>query len=256
MGCGKSSVGRELSQLLCCPFMDLDQVIEERAGRTIPEIFASEGEAAFRAMELDALRNIVSGRERFPKQSLPSQAMGPSLCGQRGSTVSETSPNLYHAKECQFHTHASSPENMHKNSIGKLLHVIARSEATWQSVDMVLALGGGAVMTAECAEIVHSDTLCIYLKASVETLMEHLSRQTDNRPLLSQKHSLNEISTRHREESEGRRGNLELETRIKELMALRSATYEKTAHIIIDTDGKSIEAVASEIISIIREELV
>ena len=138
---------------------------------------------------------------------------------------------------------------MHKHSIGKLLHVIARSEATWQSVDMVLALGGGAVMTAECAEIVHSDTLCIYLKASVETLMEHLSGQTDNRPLLSQKHSLNEISTRHCEESEGRRGNLELETRIKELMALRSATYEKTAHIIIDTDGKSIEAVASEIIS-------
>ena len=30
MGCGKSSVGRELSRLLCCPFMDLDDVIEER----------------------------------------------------------------------------------------------------------------------------------------------------------------------------------------------------------------------------------
>ena len=56
---------------------------------------------------------------------------------------------------------------------------------------------------------------------------------------------------RHCEESEGRRGNLELETRIKELMALRSDTYEKTAHIIIDTDGKSVEAVASEIISIL-----
>ena len=104
-------------------------------------------------------------------------------------------------------------------------------------------------MTAECAEIVHSDTICIYLRASVNTLMEHLSGKTDNRPLLSQKHSLNETSTRHCEESEGRRGNLELETRIKELMAIRSATYENTAHIIIDTDGKSIEAIASEIIS-------
>ena len=39
-------------------------------------------------------------------------------------------------------------------------------------------------------------------------------------------------------------------------MALRSETYEKTAHIIIDTDGKSVEAVASEIINIIREGLV
>ena len=113
------------------------------------------------------------------------------------------------------------------------LGVIARSEATWQSVDMVLALGGGAVMTAECAEIVHSDTICIYLKASVETLMEHLSGQTDGRPML---------------------GDSDLRTRIEDLMALRSDTYEKTAHIIIDTDGKPIEAVASEIISIIREE--
>ena len=188
MGCGKSSVGRRLSQLLCCPFMDLDQVIEERAGRSIPEIFASEGEEAFRAMELETLKEIVG---------LPMYSRG-----------------------------------------------------------YILALGGGAVMTTECAEIVHSDTICIYLKASMDTLMEHLSGQTDNRPLLSQKHSLNEISTRHCEESEGRRGNLELETRIKELMALRSDTYEKTAHIIIDTDGKSIEAVASEIINIIREELV
>ena len=38
-----------------------------------------------------------------------------------------------------------------------------------------------------------------------------------------------------------------LRNRINDLMALRSATYEKTAHIIIDTDGKSIEAIASEI---------
>jgi len=33
MGCGKSSVGRRLSELLCCPFMDLDQIIEEAEGK-------------------------------------------------------------------------------------------------------------------------------------------------------------------------------------------------------------------------------
>ena len=224
MGCGKSSVGRELSQLLCCPFMDLDQVIEERAGRSIPEIFAIEGEEAFRAMELGTLKEIVVASE--PRQCVP---LAPSHSKAAG-------PSPYAGvRKCQFHTHASSPENMHKHSIGKLLHVIARSEATWQSVDMVLALGGGAVMTAECAEIVHSDTICIYLKASVDTLMEHLSGQTGSRPLLD---------------------SSSLKERIETLMTQRSATYEKTAHIIIDTDGKSVEAVASEIISIIREELV
>ena len=218
MGCGKSSVGRRLSELLCCPFMDLDQVIEEREGRTIPEIFASEGEEAFRAMELDALKEIVVASE--PRQCVP---LAPSHSKAAG-------PSPYAGvRKCQFHTHASSLENMHKNSIGKRLHVIARSEATWQSVDMVVALGGGAVMTAECAEIVRSETMCIYLRAAIDTLIEHLEGQTENRPLLQDKSSLRD--------------------RITELMGKRSATYEKTAHIIIDTDGKSIEAVASEIIS-------
>ena len=59
MGCGKSSVGRRLSQLLCCPFMDLDTVIEEQSGRSIPEIFATDGEATFRQMEWNALTTIV-----------------------------------------------------------------------------------------------------------------------------------------------------------------------------------------------------
>ena len=58
MGCGKSSVGRELSKLLCCPFMDLDQVIEERIGRTIPEIFAKSGEAEFRRLEKETLLSL------------------------------------------------------------------------------------------------------------------------------------------------------------------------------------------------------
>ena len=58
MGCGKSSVGRRLSQLLCCPFIDLDNVIEEREGRTIAEIFATKGEAGFRQLESQALQDI------------------------------------------------------------------------------------------------------------------------------------------------------------------------------------------------------
>ena len=156
MGCGKSSVGRELSRLLCCPFMDLDSVIEEREGRSIPEIFATEGEAVFRRMEAEALRKCIYGQA---------------------------------------------------------------------SDKLVVALGGGTVMTEECAKIVHEKTVCIYLQASVETLMDHLAGEVDNRPMLV--------------------GNLR--TRIEELMSIRSATYEKTAHIMIDTDGKTIEEIAREI---------
>ena len=60
MGCGKSSVGRKLSELLCCRFMDLDDCIVEKAGCSIPEIFSQQGEPAFRKLEQEVLKSIVS----------------------------------------------------------------------------------------------------------------------------------------------------------------------------------------------------
>ena len=214
MGCGKSSVGRKLSELLCCPFMDLDDVIIESAGRSIPEIFASEGEQVFRQMELEALKQIISPSVMSQCAPLaPSHFVGPSpYAGVR---------------KCQFRTSVSSPEDE----------------------TLVLALGGGAVMTKECAEIVKEQTCCVYLKASIETLMEHLSGEADGRPMLQGKAASQEAGTSLR--GAERRGN-PLQERIAELMAQRSETYEKTAHIIIDTDGKSIEEIAQKILESIR----
>ena len=51
MACGKSAVGREVARLLGWRFIDFDDEIERAAGRTIPDIFASGGEAEFRAIE-------------------------------------------------------------------------------------------------------------------------------------------------------------------------------------------------------------
>jgi shikimate kinase len=51
MGVGKSTVGQVLASLLGFEFIDTDRVIETRTGRRIADIFAEEGEAAFRALE-------------------------------------------------------------------------------------------------------------------------------------------------------------------------------------------------------------
>ena len=51
MGCGKSHTGRLLAKMLGCTFADLDKYIEEKEGRSIPDIFANEGEAYFRTLE-------------------------------------------------------------------------------------------------------------------------------------------------------------------------------------------------------------
>jgi shikimate kinase len=55
MASGKSTVGPILARELGYDFMDLDDAIEEAAGRSIPEIFAIEGELGFRQRETEAL---------------------------------------------------------------------------------------------------------------------------------------------------------------------------------------------------------
>lgn len=62
-GCGKSSTGRELAERLGLPFLDLDNIIESRTGRTIPDLFATEGEAFFRTKEQEALTAVLAGHE-------------------------------------------------------------------------------------------------------------------------------------------------------------------------------------------------
>ena len=60
MGSGKSSVGRHLAEGLNYRFIDADTSLEQVAGRSIPEIFASEGESGFRALESAVLNQIAS----------------------------------------------------------------------------------------------------------------------------------------------------------------------------------------------------
>jgi shikimate kinase/3-dehydroquinate synthase len=57
-GSGKSAVGRRLAHRHDAAFVDLDEMIEGNAGRTIAEIFASEGEAAFRSLERAAVASL------------------------------------------------------------------------------------------------------------------------------------------------------------------------------------------------------
>lgn len=64
MGAGKTSVGRLLAGRLGWQHADLDRVIEERAGRSIPDIFRAGGESAFRTLEREATRQLA-GRRRL-----------------------------------------------------------------------------------------------------------------------------------------------------------------------------------------------
>src|SRR5579871_3699093 len=60
-GSGKSTVGPQLAQRLGLPFIDLDAFIEQQVGRPIREIFESQGEASFRALEREAILDACRG---------------------------------------------------------------------------------------------------------------------------------------------------------------------------------------------------
>ena len=153
MGSGKTTVGKVLADFLGCPFMDLDDLVVKKAGKSIPDIFAQDGEPAFRQLEAQVLRKTV---EKY-----------------------------------------------------------AESTA-------VLALGGGAVLAPSSAALLHEKTVCIYLRASLETLLARLEGETAGRPLA--------------------------DASLADRLASREPIYEETAHVVIDTDGLSPDEVADEII--------
>jgi len=54
MGAGKTTVGRSVASRLGVDFVDTDDLVETRAGKSVRDIFASDGEAAFRTLESQA----------------------------------------------------------------------------------------------------------------------------------------------------------------------------------------------------------
>jgi len=64
MGTGKSSVGRILARKTGRTLVDVDQRIEEKDGRSIPEIFETDGEARFRAIEKEVILEASRGRSQ------------------------------------------------------------------------------------------------------------------------------------------------------------------------------------------------
>ena len=59
-GSGKSTVGPALAKVLALDFIDTDQLIEEREGKAITDIFVVDGEPHFRAVELETLKDVLA----------------------------------------------------------------------------------------------------------------------------------------------------------------------------------------------------
>lgn len=65
MGAGKSTVGSLLASTLNIPFIDMDDYIEDRCGKSISTIFTDSGEEYFRKIEKDCLNEIIKSHEKL-----------------------------------------------------------------------------------------------------------------------------------------------------------------------------------------------
>ena len=102
-------------------------------------------------------------------------------------------------------------------------------------------------MTPDCAHMVQERTCCIYLRATVNTLVQRLRNEAAGRPMLRTR-TPNPATEPCPTPADA---DIALRERISSLLAQRSATYESVAHHIIDVDGLSIEDVARSILSTI-----
>ncbi len=58
MGTGKTAVGKALAEKLDKKFVELDSLIEQKAGKSIPDIFQQDGEIAFRELEIEVTKEV------------------------------------------------------------------------------------------------------------------------------------------------------------------------------------------------------
>jgi shikimate kinase len=64
MGVGKTVVGKILAEKLGKKFVELDYLIEQKTGKTIPEIFEQDGETAFRELEIEVTKEVTNGNNQ------------------------------------------------------------------------------------------------------------------------------------------------------------------------------------------------
>ncbi len=161
MGTGKTAVGQLLAKRLGQKFIEMDSVIERKAGKSIPEVFQQDGEIAFRELEIEVTREVAK--------------------------------NKY----------------------------------------SVIACGGGIVLNKINIDRLRENTIIVYLTASPRVILERVSAEKGQRPLLEVD---NPTLT------------------IRELLQFRKPFYERAADVKINTSRLSVNTVAERIIEKLKED--
>lgn len=143
MGSGKTTVGRIVAERLGRPFLDSDDVVEARTGRTVREIWRSDGEAAFRRLEREALRDALAA----DKPSVIAAAGGVVLSADNRAALNDAHAVVawLHADNATLVARATSGEHrplLDADPAGTLAQMAAEREPLYRDVaDVVVDTG-------------------------------------------------------------------------------------------------------------------
>src|SRR4051794_26148855 len=129
---GKSALGRALAARAGLPFFDVDQQIEERAGRSISAIFAEQGEPAFRALE----RSLVEQHLRDPS---------PRVIALGGGSLLDRSTRLRALDQALLISLTATPEELARRMAGNTARPLLSGVASGAAGQGSQAAEGGAL---------------------------------------------------------------------------------------------------------------
>lgn len=134
MGCGKTSVGKRLSQTLECDFLDTDELIEQQQKRSISEIFATDGETAFREMETECLKSLLKqpgdGFVLSVGGGLPIREANRSLLKELGDVILlQVSPDVVYKR---LRNDKTRPLLQDKNPRGRILDLMSARKSFYE----------------------------------------------------------------------------------------------------------------------------
>lgn len=145
MGCGKSSVGLRYAQMQGIEFVDTDQLIVEKQGRSINEIFAADGEKVFRKMETDCLKELLAQENKSFVLSVgggvPIREENRKLLKQIGTVIFlKASPNVIFRR---LRNDKTRPLLQNENPRGRIMDLMSSRKQFYEATaDYVLDVDG------------------------------------------------------------------------------------------------------------------
>ena len=227
MGAGKTSISEYLKTLFAMDVIEMDQIIAEREGMSIPDIFEVHGEQYFRDLETNLLIEMQA-RKLFDYNIVLIGFMGAGK-----TSISEYLKTLFAMDIIEMDQIIAEREGM---SIPDIFEVHGeqyfRDLETNLLIEMqsrknvVISCGGGTPLR-ECNVVeMKKNGRVVLLTASPETIFDRV-KDSHDRPVIENNKNVPFIA---------------------DLMEKRRAKYEAAADIVINTDGKSIIEVCEELV--------